>query len=212
MTATAVFTGRRRRPAPRAWRIAELVTAVLLLLGAFLLWGPIGLGNGPLSVEMAVTSGQVARGEGALAFIVPMYNSGHAVAIVDGVTLVGGTRYPGPRLLRLAVVSSGNCLDAWPVRTTRGGFVMIGCGGTSGASLLGGGIPYIHPVSAGYPAAAEVAAPVPGGCWVMTEVTVHYHVGIRHYTATDPYQMAVCARDAAGQVNAAMKAAEFAPG
>jgi hypothetical protein len=212
MTATAGLTGRRRRPSPRAWRIAELVTAGLLLAGAFLLWGPIGLGSGPLSVEMAVTSGQVAPGRAALAFIVPMYNSGHTVAIVDGVTLVGGTRYPGPHLLRLAVVSSPNCLDAWPVRTTRAGFVMIGCGGTSRSSLIGDGIPYIHPVSGGYPAAAEVAAPVPGGCWVMTEVIVHYHVGIRHYTVSDAYQMAVCAQDAARQVNAAMKSAGLAPG
>jgi hypothetical protein len=31
-------------------------------------------------------------------------------------------------------------------------------------------------------------------------------VGIRHYTATDPYQLALCANSA--QVNAAMKAAE----
>ena len=35
----------------RAWRVAELVTAVILLDGAFLLWGPIGIGNGPLSVQ-----------------------------------------------------------------------------------------------------------------------------------------------------------------
>jgi hypothetical protein len=27
----------------------------------------------------------------------------------------------------------------------------------------------------------------------MTKVVVHYHVGIRHYSATDPYRLAACA-------------------
>jgi hypothetical protein len=35
---------------------------------------------------------------------------------------------------------------------------------------------------------------------------VHYHVGIRHYSATDPYQLAVCANS--HLVDAAMDAAE----
>ena len=43
---------------------------------------------------------------------------------------------------------------------------------------------------------------------VITKVVVHYHVGIRHYTATEPSQIAVCADSA--QVNAAMKAAQSA--
>ena len=57
-------------------------------------------------------------------------------------------------------------------------------------------------------AAAEVAAPRPGTCWVMTKIVVHYHVGIRHYSATDPYQLAVCSDSA--QVKAAMNAASSA--
>jgi hypothetical protein len=40
----------------------------------------------------------------------------------------------------------------------------------------------------------------------MTEIVVHYHVGIRYYSATDPYQLAVCADS--GPVNSAMNAAE----
>lgn len=39
----------------------------------------------------------------------------------------------------------------------------------------------------------------------MTKIVVHYHVGIRHYSATDPYQLVVCANS--DQVNAAMNAA-----
>jgi hypothetical protein len=39
----------------------------------------------------------------------------------------------------------------------------------------------------------------------MTSIVVHYHVGIRRYSATDPYHLAVCIHEA--QVNAAMAAA-----
>jgi len=42
----------------------------------------------------------------------------------------------------------------------------------------------------------------------MTRIVVHYHVGIRHYAATDPYQLSVCTNP--GQVDAAMAAAEAA--
>jgi hypothetical protein len=42
----------------------------------------------------------------------------------------------------------------------------------------------------------------------MTKVVVHYHVGIRHYSATESSHFAVCANSA--QVNAATKAAESA--
>lgn len=42
----------------------------------------------------------------------------------------------------------------------------------------------------------------------MTKIAVHYHVGLRHYTATDPFDLAVCGRGASSQVDAAMNAAE----
>jgi len=61
----------------------------------------------------------------------------------------------------------------------------------------------------GWPAAAEVAAPRPGGCWVMTKVVVHYHVGIRHYAATDSYPLAVCrshAKNAHADMSAVLSA------
>jgi hypothetical protein len=196
----------------RASRVAGLVTVAILLVGAFLLWGPIGIGNGPLSVQMSATEGNVAQDPTPVGFILPMYNSGHREAVVDGVELIAGTHYPGPRLLHLGVVSTAICGGAWPARTTASGFVMIGCGGASHASLIGYAIPYIHGISPGYPAAAEVTGPRPGGCWVLTEVVVHYHVGVRHYTATDRYQLVVCAKNAAARMNAAMRAAGLAPG
>jgi hypothetical protein len=153
MTETVPIAARPWR-SRRAWRVAELVTAVILLIGAFLLWGPIGIGNGPLSVQMLVTEGDVAQAATPLGFILPMYNSGHSDAVVDGVELIAGTRYPGPRLLHLGVVSTATCGAAWPARTTATGFVMVGCGGASHASLIGYAIPYIHGISPGYPAEA----------------------------------------------------------
>jgi hypothetical protein len=59
-------------------------------------------------------------------------------------------------------------------------------------------------VGFGYPAAAELAAPE-AGCWVLTAVVVHYHVGIRHYVVTDPDGLVVCIGTAA--INAATNAA-----
>jgi hypothetical protein len=212
MTATPDLAARRLRPSPRTWRIAELVTAVLLLAGAFLLWGPIGIGSGPLGVEMAASTGGVDRHGTAVGFVVPLYNSGHSLAVVDAVSLAGGTRFPEPRLLGLDVLAKAACIGPWPVRATHPGFVIVGCGGGYRGPLLGRSVPYVQPVSGGFPAAAEVSAPRPGTCWAMTAVVVRYHVGIRYYTATDRYDLAMCAPGAARQVSAAMTAAENAAG
>jgi hypothetical protein len=192
----------RKRP------VMILAAAGLLATGAFLLWGPIGLGNGPLSAAINGTEGGVPAGRGPVGFVMPIHNSGDSPAVVDGLDLVGGTSYPGPHVLGLEVLTSGACIGAWPARQAAGGFVLAGCGGTDAGPLAGHAFGPTHPVSSGFPAAAEVAAPRPGTCWVMTKVVVHYHVGIRHYSATDPYQLAVCSDSA--QVSAVMNAASSA--
>jgi hypothetical protein len=196
----------------RAWywrkrRVIILAAAGLLATGAFLLWGPIGLGNGPLSTGLGYGSGAVHPGA-PVGFVIPIFNSGNSSAVVDGLDLISGTSYPGPHVLALEVLTSGACLDTWPVRQAAGGFVLVGCGGTDAGPLIGHAVGPTNPVSPGFPAAAEIAAPRPGTCWVMTKVVVHYHVGIRHYSATGASQLAVCADSA--QVNAATKAAESA--
>jgi hypothetical protein len=196
----------------RAWfcpqrRVLALLAIGLLAIGAFLLWGPIGLGNGPLSAAVYATQGWPYSGRGPVGFVIPIHNSGDAPAVIDGVNLIGGTRYPGPHVLRLEVLTSpSNCGSAWPARQAARGFALIGCGGTDAGSLIGHAFGRTRPHTFGFPAAAEVTAPRPGGCWVVTKVVVHYHVGIRHYSATDPYQLAVCA--SSHLVDAAMKAAE----
>jgi hypothetical protein len=112
-------------------------------------------------------------------------------------------------VLGLVVLTSDTCMGTWPARQEAGGFVLAGCGSARGTSPLAGhAIAPTRPVSRGFPAAAEIAAPRLGTCWVMTKVVVHHHVGIRHYSATEPSAIAVCADSA--QVNAAMKAAQSA--
>jgi len=84
---------------------------------------------------------------------------------------------------------------------------MPGVCGTDYGPLIGRAVSHDP---GGLPAAAEVAAPHPGKCWVVTKTVVHYHVGIRHYSATDPYRIAVCSK--AALVNAAMDAMDAASG
>ncbi len=190
----------------RKRRVMILAAAGLLAAGAFLLWGPIGLGNGPLSTGLGYGEGAVHAGA-PVGLVIPIYNSGGSSAVVDGLDLIGGTSYPGPHLIRLEVLTSDTCQGIWPARQEAGSFALVGCGSARGASpLVGHAVGPTRPVSRGFPAAAEIAAPRPGTCWVMTKVVVHYHVGIRHYSATEPSPIAVCADSA--QVNAAMKAAE----
>jgi hypothetical protein len=178
------------------------------VVGAFLLWGPIGIGSGPLGVGIGATVGESDVSQTPVGFIVPMYNPGGSAAVVDSVDLVGGTRYPTPRILALGVLSSSACGSPFPARATSSGFVMVGCGGRYRGPLIGRSIGQTQRISSGFPAAAEAAAPQPGTCWVLTKVIVHYHVGIRHYTTAGPFEIVVCAAGATAQENAAMKAAE----
>src|SRR5215472_6061458 len=87
-------------------RMIRIAAVVLVAVGGFLLWGPVGLGNGPLNVQMAAVQGSTANGP--VAFALPLHNSSGALAVVDGVELVGGTRFPGPRLLGLDVLTHSN--------------------------------------------------------------------------------------------------------
>lgn len=136
-----------------------------------------------------------------------MYNSGGSGAVVDSVDLVDGTRYPAPRILALGVLASARCGGAWPAKDVGHGFVMVGCGGPYHGPLIGRAVdPTTRQNSWGYPAAVEVAAPRPGTCWVISHVVVHYHVGIRYYTATDGFELVECGRGT--HLDPAMNAAE----
>jgi hypothetical protein len=210
---TSLSIENRRGIAVRAWygprrRILILGAVGLLFITAFLLCGPVGLGNGPLSVSAGGTEGWADARDAPVGFVIPVQNSGDGPAVIDGVDLIGGTTYSSPRVLGLEVLTSGKCGGAWPAHQASKGFTLAGCGGTSAGPLAGHAFGPTHPVFFGYPAAAEVTAPPAGTCWVLTKIVVHYHVGIRHYSATDPFQLAVCVHP--GQIDSAMKAAQAA--
>ena len=178
-----------------------MVVIAVLAVGAFLLCGPIGLGNGPVSAGKGSTDGGTDLAGGPMAFVIPVRNTGDAAAVIDGVELIRGTRYAGPHVLALTVGTSELCGGAWPAhRTAQGWALPVGCGADIGP-LIGHAV---GPDRAGLPAAAVAAAPQPDTCWVITKIVVHYHVGIRYYTSTDPYQLAVCSD--ATLVNSAMDA------
>jgi hypothetical protein len=187
----------------RKLRVIIAVAAAFLATGVFLLWGPIGLGNGPLSAGVGYGASEAHAGSPVGLFIA-IYNSGSS-AVVDGLDLISGTSYPGPRVLGLEALSSGACIGFWPVHQAARGFVLVGCGGTDAGPLVGHAVGPTHQVSPGFPSAVELAAPSPGSCWIITKVVVHYHTGIRHYTDTEPTQLVVCADSVL--LSAALKAA-----
>lgn len=197
----------RRARWHRGRRVIIPVIVVLLGIGAVALWGPIGLGSGPLEVVMNVGEGGPDPGQTPVGFILPMFNSGGSGAVVDSVDLVDGTQFPAPRVLALGVLTSARCLGPWPAESVSHGFVMVGCGGQYHGPLIGRAVdPTTQRMSLGFPAAAEVTAPRPGTCWVISQVVIHYHVGIRYYTATDGYQLVECGRGAS--VSRAINATE----
>jgi hypothetical protein len=191
----------------RTRRVIISVIAVLLAIGAFLMWGPIGLGNGPLySGHGYLTTGWPDSSQGPVAITFPLVNSGRDRPVIDAVEFLSPTRYAAPRVLGLEVETWAlPCTSVGPARPAGHAFVSDGCGRSDRGPLIGRSI---GALSQGLLGAAEIAAPRPGWCWTITRIVVHYHVGIRHYAATDPYALAVCGKDAAGHVDAAMNAAD----
>jgi hypothetical protein len=192
----------------RQRRIIIPMIAALVAIGAFLIAGPIGLGNGPLSVLGGGGAGQMTdAGPGPVAISLLLANSSRGRPIIDAVELIGGTSYPAPRELGLDVeIEQPQCSEVGPAHLEGHGFVLDGCGNRDRGPLIGRSV---GARSQGFLGAAEIAAPRRGTCWVMTKVVIRYHVGFRHYAATDHYALTVCARGVQPpQVNAAINAAD----
>jgi hypothetical protein len=173
-------------------RVLSPVIVAVLAVGAFLAWGPIGLGNGPLylginGAEFGGISSQLPVG-----IVTPISNSGGSALVIDSVQLLGNGSYPPPHVLAMEAMGSTQCGDLFPARTTAAGFVLAdGCGGRPLGNLYGRAVGNEN--STNVFAAFEISPPRPGACWLMTRIVTRYHVGIRHYTATDPYVIAACA-------------------
>jgi len=214
---------RRERPVRR--RRASLTPCALATLAAshdrgcrgrarrrgFLLWGPVGLGAGPLFVGEFDTVGGGDAGSAAVGMLLAVHNSSHDPAIIDSIRLIGRTRYPGPHVIRREAWSVANCIGAWPVPAGAQSFVAKECRGKGLGPLIGHAFGFTKPVSPGYGAAFEISPTEAGSCWVLTDVVIHYHVGTQHYSTTDPADVAVCAGKGQSRlITAAMNAAESA--
>jgi hypothetical protein len=167
------------------------IIAAVLAVGA-LEWGPIGLGNGPLRMG---TTGDRFGGVSSrqpVAIVTPLDNLGGSALVIDGVQLLGNVSYPAPHVLAMEALSNPECGDPFPVRTTAAGFVLAdGSGGRPLGPLYGRAVG--NATSTNIFAAFELSPPKPGACWLVAHIVTHYHVGIRHYAATDPYVLAACA-------------------
>jgi len=191
-------------PSARWWRGRRYlipVATVLALAGAFAAWGPIGIGSGPIaSWSGAGTSvtGPAPRWEPAE--LVVSINAGHSGAVIDGIALLGSTSYPAPRILDIKGDGDQECDGtAWPLTGAEGFAGNCEAGGLR--PLLGRPVPVsshvdnatLGPVTyPGIGAAIEVAPPGSLGCWSVTSVIIHYHVGIRHYTASEGMDTTQC--------------------
>ena len=197
----------RARWTRRRKLLIPIIVAVLAV-GAFLAWGPIGLGNGPLQM------GEPGSGEFGgissrlpVAIVTPIGNSGGSPLVLDNVQLLGnGGSYPAPHVLAIEAMSTTDCGDLFPVRTTAAGFALADCGGRPLGSLYGRPVGNVN--STNVFAAFKIRPPRPGACWLMTRIVTHYHVGMRHYVASDPYTVAACA----GSVARAQRIADAADG
>jgi hypothetical protein len=176
---------------PARWqrrrRVVIPVIAALLAVGAFLFWGPIGLGNGPLGVPAGFGDfGQVQASTQPTAYVATLVNAGGSTAVIDNVTVTSAQGYSPVRVLsvRVARHSMYGCVDNGPASN------LAACARPPFAPAAGFAVgPHVNSVvgSRNGPALViEMARPSATQCVVLTAIVVRYHVGIRHYTATVP--------------------------
>lgn len=178
--------GSRRR---RLWRWGGGVAAAALAVLAFLIWGPIGFGSGPL-VVYAPSGGQLLGPSNRAWGLFVGIEAGNSGAVVDAVAVSGGSGYPGPHVLSLWTISteSGSCGGTWPWSGPDNLF--SSCASGRLRPLIGQALPGNNP---GVDMVLKIGPPVgTSGCWVATSLIVHYHVGIRHYTVTSSGSFAAC--------------------
>jgi hypothetical protein len=177
-------------------RVLVPIVVAVLAVGAFLEWGPIGLGNGPLVMAMTGDGYGSTSSRQPVAIWTPFDNLGGSALVVDSVQLIGNSSYPAPQVLAMEEMSNPECGNLTPVRTIAAGFVIGGgCSDRPLGRLVGRAIGNTD--SRPLWAAFELKPPRPGACWLMTRIVVRYHIGIRHYVSSDPYIEAACGRSRA---------------
>jgi hypothetical protein len=189
---------RPRLPGRSRRGLAVLVVA-LLAVGAFFARGPIGLGNGPLTFasNSGATLGLTRQANTAL--VIPVRNPGKSPAVINGLTLVGGGKgYAAPKMARSYGAHSHGCQTLALASQVAAGSCATGQLKLAGLTVPpsrkagGPGVPSPVPMPS-LALVAVLAPPAAGTCWTLRRLAVHYRVGIRHFTATTPEQIAVCA-------------------
>ena len=174
------------------WLAASVIT--LIIVGAFLAWGPIGIGNGPLWVPTASGGeyGWSQQQTAPVAYVLPIGNHGQEPAVIDGVTITSRHAYMAPAVRKVLIgrMTKFGCTALGPfggAHTALAGCVLpdlhVAVGSTIPAgTYLASGNPVKH-----QPALVlELVGPGPQRCWIITSITIRYHVGIRYYSATFP--------------------------
>lgn len=186
----------------RYWGLIGGVAALILLAaGAFVAWGPVGVGDGPLSVAFVSSTGTVPQSAPTMVLI-PVQTAAGTRAVIDAVGITGGNGSPPPELLEVVGDRSQACSGIWYPLTGSGGFRQR-CAPDGTVPLLGHVVPVQTAalLTADSPGTAptrginvgiEVSPPGSSGCWAIGKVAVHYHVGGRHYTAVAQESLTGC--------------------
>ena len=169
---------------------AAAAAAVIVAGAGFLAFGPVGMGPGPLSVGFVSSSGIVPPDDSTM-IVIPVGAAASATAVIDAVGIRGGGGYHAPREIRVVGVPGRSCRGIWfPVHDATQGF--------AAACAPGGTVPLLHRAVPRHPAAAtidigiEVGPPGKAGCWGVSRVSVHYHVGHRHYVNAASESLSGC--------------------
>ena len=168
---------------------AAAAAAVIVAGAGFLAFGPVGMGPGPLSVGFVASSGIVPPDDSTM-IVIPVGAAPSTTAVIDAVGIRGGGGYHAPREIRVVGITGQSCRGIW--------FPVTGPGGFGGRCAPGGTVPLLHRAVPRHPAAAaidigiEVGPPGRAGCWGVSRVSVHYHVGHRHYVNAASESLSGC--------------------
>jgi hypothetical protein len=190
---SAGMLDRLRELSPRARRIVVAVAVVLAAAGAFLVWGPIPIGAGPLQIMNPPGEVVLVSPANPSAITVAL-EAGSSRAVIDGVALTGSRRYAAPRIIVLHSNRDKGCEGIWSSMAGPAGYYTqcaYGGPGTIG-QLLGRPVPVSSTVQAprsvatspGIAAMIVVGPPDGAVCWTVTSIAFYYHVGLKHYTAS----------------------------
>jgi hypothetical protein len=177
------------------WRRAAIggaaaVLAVVVAGAAFLAFGPLGQGPGPLAVGYVSSTGVVPRDDSTM-IVIPVGAAASTTAVIDAVGIRGGGGYHAPREIRVVGVPGQSCRGIWfPLHDAARGFTAK-CAPAGTVPLLGRAVPR-HPAAATIDIGIEVGPPGAAGCWGISRVSVHYHVGHRHYVNAASESLSGC--------------------